>query len=247
MRSHLTDTAVSLVRPRLYERIVQRIHQLVLDEGLGPGDRLPPERELAAMLGVSRASISQALVALEVVGFVQVRHGDGIILTSSARNPGLIDEFRAHRDRLPAIIEARVALEVQLARLAAERRTDADLRALERALEFMAAEVDSGDRGAGGDERFHAALTAAGHSVLLARFMAEIAELVRETRLESLGQPGRSERSLEDHRRIAAAVRDGDGEGAARLMGRHLSHVADVALLRKGSGPHAGRESETDS
>lgn len=205
---------------------------MVLDEGLRPGDKLPTERDLATMLGVSRASISQALVALEVVGFIDVRHGDGIFLTSRAQNPALIEEFRAHRDRLPAIIEARFALEVQLARLAAERRTEDDLRALNESLEFMEAEVNSGHRGADGDERFHAALTAAGHSELLARFMAEISDLIRETRLQSLGQRGRSKRSLGDHRRILEAVREGDGELAAQLMSTHLSSVADVALLR---------------
>lgn len=207
--------AVPLARPRLYERIVERIHGLVLDEGLRPGDRLPTERDLATLLGVSRASVSQALVALEVLGFVDVRHGDGIFLTSRAQNPALIEEFRAHRDRLPAIIEARFALEVQLARLAAERRTEDDLRALNEALELMEAEVDSGHRGAAGDERFHAALTAAGHSELLARFMNEISDLVRETRLQSLGQRGRGKRSLGDHRRILEAVRERDGELAA--------------------------------
>lgn len=245
MSSSHTDSVSSLARPRLYERIVQRIHGLVIDEGLRPGDRLPTERDLAKALGVSRASVSQALVALEVVGFVDVRHGDGIFLTSKAQNPALIEEFRAHRDRLPAIIEARFALEVQLARLAAERRTENDLRALYEALDVMEAEVDSGHRGAAGDERFHVALTAAGHSELLARFMAEIAELVRETRLESLGQPGRGKRSLADHRRIAEAVRKGEGDLAAQLMGKHLSSVADVALLRndtRKAGTTAGRK-----
>jgi GntR family transcriptional repressor for pyruvate dehydrogenase complex len=231
-----TDSSSALTRPRLYERIVQRIHTLVVDDGLGPGDRLPTERELAALLGVSRASVSQALVALEVVGFVDVRHGDGIFLTSRAQTPSIIDEFRAHRDRLPAIIEARVALEVPLARLAAERRTEADLLALNAALEIMEAEVGSGHRGSDGDERFHAAIAAAGHSELLARFMAEISGLVRETRLESLGQPGRGKRSLQDHRRIVDAIADGDPQGAARLMGEHLSSVANVALLGRKTG-----------
>ena len=70
--------------------------------------------------------------------------------------------------------------------------------------------------------------------------MAEISDLVRETRLESLGQPGRSKQSLEDHRRIVEAVREGDAERAAGLMGKHLSSVADVALLRNGADKAGG-------
>lgn len=236
MMSDRTNSSARLARPRLYEKIVERIHGLVLDEGLRPGDRLPTERELATLMGVSRASVSQALVALEVVGFVDVRHGGGIFLTNQAKGPGVIEEFRAHRDRLPAILEARFALEVQLACLAAERRTESDLVELHEALSLMESEVEEGRRGADGDERFHAALTAAAHSDLLARFMNDISDLIRETRMQSLGQPGRSKRSLRDHRRIADAVEQGDRDQAGYLMSKHLSSVADVALLRNTAG-----------
>lgn len=102
--------------------------------------------------------------------------------------------------RLKNLLDARFALEVQLARLAAERRPEDDLAALTEALALMELEVGDGRRGTDGDERFHSVLTAAGHSDLLARFMNEISDLVREARMQSLGQPGRSKRSLQDHR-----------------------------------------------
>src|SRR5919107_1423721 len=95
-------------RPRLYEQVVAQLQAWIDEKGLTVGDRLPPERELAARLGVSRATVSQALVA--------------------------------------------------------RRRTDADLAAIEDALAAMADDVDHGGRGVDGDERFHAAVTAAGHS-----------------------------------------------------------------------------------
>jgi GntR family transcriptional repressor for pyruvate dehydrogenase complex len=96
----------------------------------------------------------------------------------------------------------------------------------------MAADIDAGGRGVEGDELFHAAVTAAGHSALLERLMGEIADLVRESRIESLSQPERPRESLEGHRRIALAIRDQDAEAAAAAMRAHVERVSDVALLR---------------
>jgi GntR family transcriptional regulator, transcriptional repressor for pyruvate dehydrogenase complex len=218
-------------RPRLYEQIVQQLNQHIARAGLGPGDRLPPERELAARFGVSRASVAQALVALEVLGVVSVRHGDGAVIVDHATDRQVVAALREHRDRLPAVIEARSALEVKLASLAASRRTEDDLAEIDAALEAMAADVEAGGRGVEGDERFHAAVTAAGHSALLARLMREISHLVRETRLESLSQPDRPRASLAGHRRIAEAIRAGDAQGAATAMHDHIALVSDVAVL----------------
>src|SRR5215218_1572640 len=106
-----------LLRTRLYEQVAGQISSWIGDNGLLPGDRLPPERELAQRLGVSRATLSQALVALEVIGVVVVRHGDGTVLTGRARTGPVIEAIRAHADRLPEIIEARDALESKLAAL----------------------------------------------------------------------------------------------------------------------------------
>jgi len=220
-------------RPKLYEQIVERIHDHVVEAGLRPGDRLPPERELAARLGVSRASVSQALVALEVLGTVSVRHGDGAVLLAPVSRLHLMAALRAHQDRLPEVIEARDALEGRLAALAAERRTDADLAAIDAALDAMAKDIDAGGRGVEGDEQFHAAVTRAGHSALLASLMEEIAELIRETRLEPLAQSGRPQASLASHREIAEAIRRQDAEAASKAMHAHIALVSDVALLSR--------------
>lgn len=219
-------------RSRLYEQVAGEILEWVRENGLQVGDRLPPEREIAARLGVSRATVSQALVAMEVVGVVAVRHGDGAILVESPATSRIVGALRAHAERLPEVIEAREALETKLAALAAARRTDEDLETIDAALDFMAADIAKGGRGVEGDERFHAAVTAAGHSALLARLMAEISELIKETRIESLSQPGRPNESLEGHRRIAEAIRHQDPEAAASAMQAHIAKVSDVALLR---------------
>ncbi len=221
-----------LMRTRLYEQVAEQITTWIAQNGLTAGDRLPPERELASRLGVSRATLSQALVALEVIGVVAVRHGDGTVVTGSAGESRIVDAIRAHADRLPEIIETRDALETKIAALAAVRRTDEDLARIEDALQVMEADVEAGGRGVEGDERFHGAVTAAAHSLLLARLMDEIGDLIRETRIESLSQPGRPRDSLTAHRVVADAISAGDAAGAATAMHEHVEMVSDVAVLR---------------
>ncbi|MGW1346709.1 FadR/GntR family transcriptional regulator [Kribbella sp. NPDC002412] len=224
-----------VLRSRLYEQVAEQISTWIKENGLLPGDRLPPERELAQRLGVSRATLSQALVALEVIGVVVVRHGDGTVLTERARTGAVIEAIRAHADRLPEIIEARDALESKLAALAAVRRTDEDLTAIQAALDQMERDIETGGRGVDADEQFHGAITAAARSELLTQMMAAIHDLIRETRLESLSQPGRPRESLAGHRKVADAIAAGDPEAAAHAMHEHVMLVSDVALLREQS------------
>lgn len=219
-------------RPRLYEQVVERLLDHVIEQRLEPGDRLPPERDLAERLGVSRATVAQALVALEVLGVIDVQHGNGAVLLYRPSSAAVLRGVREHTDRLPDIADARSAVEPKLAELAAARRTPEDLAAIEAALDEMARDIADGGRGLRGDEQFHEAVTAAARSSVLARMMAEISGLVRETRLESLSQQGRPERSLESHRAIARAVRAQRPEEAARAMLEHIRLVSDVAALK---------------
>ena len=219
-------------RRRLYEQLAQQLRLYVELNGLQPGDRLPSERDLAAELQVSRASLRQATVALEVAGVLEVRHGGGIYVRSVDGTPGQMADLLRQRDRLPEVLEAREALETMIARRAAERRNDEDLAAIDHALQVMADEIAAGGLGDRGDEMFHRAVTAAAHNRLLADLMRMIGELIRESRVTSLSEPGRPEKSLAGHRRIADAIRRGDARAAQSAMRRHLQVVADVGLLR---------------
>lgn len=234
MDTHPTSVG-RVPRLRLYEQIVQQLYEHISSAGLRPGDRLPPERELAARLGVSRASLAQAFVALEVLGVLSVRHGDGVVVVEHSGDGQILAALRDHRDRARDVMDARAALEVKLASLAAQRRTEADVRAMDEALASMAADIAAGGRGEDGGERFHAAVTGAGKSPLLSRLMQEISDLIRETHLESLGQPGRPAVSLAGHERVAEAIRRRDAAGAAAAMESHLQVVGDVGDMSIGA------------
>ncbi|MFD3480476.1 FadR/GntR family transcriptional regulator [Streptomyces sp. NPDC058695] len=218
-------------RPRLYEQVLDRLRAYVAEGGLRAGDRLPPERDLAARLGVSRASVKQAITVLEVQGLVEARHGGGTYLMRDSLDAEPVERMVERRRRLPDVLEAREALETKLAELAAERRTVEDLAALHAALDRMVADIEEGGHGVEGDRLFHAAVTAAAHSALLAEFMRSIADQVTESRTESLRQPRRPARSLAQHRAILDAIETGRPAQAAAAMRRHVRTVAKVRLL----------------
>lgn len=218
-------------RQRLYEQVLEQLRQYVTEQGLRAGDRLPPERELAARLGVSRVSVKQALVVLEVQGLVDVRHGGGTYLRRDSLQLEPVDALVDRKRRLPDVLEAREALETKLAELAARRRTADDLAEIDAALADMRRQIETGEPGIDGDRRFHAAVTTAARSALLAQFMQSIAEQIAESRQESLRQPGRPPRSLSQHQRIADAIRVGDPRAAANAMRQHMSTVSRVRLL----------------
>ncbi|QGK70671.1 FCD domain-containing protein [Allosaccharopolyspora coralli] len=227
----MSDSLRPLARPRLYEQVVGRLREHIADSELDVGAKLPAERELAERLGVSRASIKQAIVVLEVQGIVEVRHGGGTYLRRSTREVEPVDELVERKRRLPDVLDAREGLETKLAELAAERRTEDDLAEIDAAIEAMRAEIDEDALGADGDRRFHEAVTAAAHSTLLGEFMRTIADEIAESRQESLRQPRRPRKSLAQHERIAEAIRSGNARGAATAMRRHLQTVSRVRLL----------------
>lgn len=238
----MTDDALRpMTRPRLYEQVLDRLRAYAVDHELGAGDRLPPERELAQRLGVSRASVKQAVVVLEVQGLVETRHGGGTYLVQNTLDIEPVERLVERRRRLPDVLEAREALETKLAELAAERRTETDLTALHHALERMEAEIAEGGHGEEGDRLFHAAVTEAGHSALLAEFMRSLTGQIAESRQESLRQPGRPGRSLSQHLRILDAIAAGDPKAAGTAMRRHVRTVAKVRLLEWNPDDGEGR------
>lgn len=213
-----------LRRAPLYEEIAQRLRDLIAARRLAPGDRLPSERELATSLGVSRTSVRQALAALRSIGLVEVRHGDGAYLMRPAEEvvPTLAVEMLHVEADHPMVWEAREAIEVHAARLAAMRATAGDLAAMRRANDAMAAEIDAGQDGTDADAALHRAIVEAAHNPLLARLFASLHDVVARTSAASLSIPGRSPDSLRAHRAIVEAIGDGDPERAASEMTSHL-------------------------
>ncbi|MEO8897715.1 MAG: FCD domain-containing protein [Candidatus Dormibacter sp.] len=228
-----------LGRTRLYEDLVERLGEFVIRTNLEVGARFPPERELATRLGVSRASLRQALAVLEAQGFIEVRHGGGVFLRRSRGFGGVLHKLVERRGRLPEVLEARELLEVGLAELAATRRDETDIAEMRRALAGMEAEVAGAGLGVSGDASFHHAVHRAGKNSLLEHVIDGLAEAIHETRIESLSEPDRPRASLAAHRCILDAIESSDPPRAAAAMRAHLRQVSDVALLRWEPSPAA--------
>jgi GntR family transcriptional regulator, transcriptional repressor for pyruvate dehydrogenase complex len=231
------DALRPVERTRLYEDLIKRLGEFVRDSRMAVGDRFPAERELASRLGVSRASIRHSIVALEAQGSVEVRHGDGIFLRRTLGFGEPLYKLLERRRRHPEVHEAREALEAKLSELAAARRTDTDLEAMRSALERMRRDVEAGGVGVEGDEAFHAAIARAAHSPVLERLLHDIAEVVMQTRMESLSLPGRPAKSLAAHAAVLAAIEARRPDAAREAMLDHLKVVADVSV----PGWEAGR------
>ncbi|HVC78565.1 MAG TPA: FadR/GntR family transcriptional regulator [Candidatus Micrarchaeaceae archaeon] len=221
-----------LQRSRLYEDVGERLAQFVSESRMSAGGQFPPERDLARQLHVSRTSVRQSFVVLQALGFVDVRHGEGVFLRRTRGFGDSLTKLLERRRRLPDVLEAREALEVKLAELAARHRSADDLGVMNTALAQMGAEISAGGVGTEGDAAFHHAIALAARNEILVHLIEAMAEVIQESRIESLSEPGRPLRSLEAHRRILAAIESGNREGAAEAMRQHLRVVADVSLLR---------------
>src|SRR3954468_1621512 len=150
---------------RLYRQIADQIARLV-ERGEYPiGARLPPERDLAKQLGVSRPSVREALIALEVEGYVEVRIGSGVYVVNRARRE--TPEPLAEDSGPFELIKARWLIEAECAALAAKNATRAQCRAIDDALDNMQAEVTKGGVPLDADRQFHHRVAeASGNSAL---------------------------------------------------------------------------------
>ena len=227
-----TSALRPLERSRLYEDVGERLGEFVRESGMVPGEQFPPERELSQRMRVSRTSVRQAFVVLQALGFVDVRHGEGVFLRRTRGFGESLAKLLDKRRRLPDVLEAREALEVKLAELAAGRRSERDLDAMKTTIDEMAMDISAGGLGIDGDAAFHRAIALAARNEVLLHLIEAMAEVIQESRVESLSEPGRPPRSLEAHRRILAAIESRSTELAAEAMRLHLRVVADVSLLR---------------
>jgi GntR family transcriptional regulator, transcriptional repressor for pyruvate dehydrogenase complex len=224
-------TVEQVKRSAAAAQAVSEIQTLVRNGELLPGGRLPPERELARELGVSRSTLREAIRALVAMNILVSRHGDGTYV-SSLEPEMLSQPFAFVLATRPALIshlfEARRLLESACARLAAERITDEELAELERLTET----VDAGpDELIDRDVALHTALVRATGNPILAGLAGSIGALGLESRRDSVRVPGQAQRTRAQHKRIVAALRRRAPDEAAAAMDAHLRSV-ERALAR---------------
>src|SRR3989454_1205546 len=237
------DEAMSIApikSTRIYEEIVRQVKAMIADGKLKGGDRLPPERDLAEKFVVSRTWVREALRALESLGLVEIRPGEGTFVRQVSID-ALIEPLAllmvSQREAIGELFEARRLLEPSLAALAAARATPEELQEMERILDEQAKEVAAGRTGLAQDAQFHAAIGAAAHNRAITRMAHAIMDLLTQSREESLNTPGRPTRSHQDHRRILQAIARRNAAAARQAM---LDHIVAVEGLVHGRTPERG-------
>lgn len=216
-------------RRKLTETVATELLEEFRRRRLAPGTRIPSERELRALMGVGRSTIREALNGLSLLGVIEIHHGRGIFITASPADleaRQLLSE--ALREPVTRdLIEARMTVEAEVFGLAAERRTQEDLREIEEQLRACEAAVAKSEPAAGPGVKFHLAIARAARNEVLSSFVASISHLLVERGPELEGIPGYREWELADHGRLFEAVRSGDGELARQRLRRHLSAVIE--------------------
>jgi DNA-binding FadR family transcriptional regulator len=215
---------------RLYRQIADQIRKLIASGEFPAGSRLPPERDLAKELGVSRPSVREALIALEVERLVEVRIGSGIyVLAQDGLNQG-DREAAAQAEAGPfELLRARYVIESECAALAAKSAKKAQVRGVEEALDQMQRELGDEKQPLSGDRLFHLRIAeATGNGALVA-----VVKMLWEERSGPLykqlehhyDSPALWTAAMTEHRAVLKAIAAHDAEGARAAMQRHLDHA----------------------
>lgn len=226
-------------RQTLHKEIAESISEKIISGAYPERTLLPAERELCEEQGVSRTVIREAMKLLESRGLVRIERGRGTVVQAVDHEPvtdSLKLMLRRSHHTLEQLLEVRTILETAMVTLAAERRTDERLAAMERCLEVMRAKPGEPEGYVDADLEFHAEIArAAGNPVLLV-LLEPLSQLLRESRIASFSGPRVVEMRTRQHKEIFDLIRQQDAEGARAAMLKHLSDTRKDLEKHKAKG-----------
>jgi len=216
--------------PRLYLQVAEELQQQITQKVFRKGERLPSERELAGKLGVSRPTIREAMIALELAGLVEVRSGSGVYVVDAAAGPVAVGNDPGPFE----ILEARRLIEGESCALAAQRINDEQLQQLQALLREMARENEREDTTEQADQQFHRLIAAAAGNSAIAGTIGWLWQLRNDSGISThfhrkIRKQGKRP-IIADHRAILDALRARNPEAARRAMHLHLQRVIDQLL-----------------
>jgi GntR family transcriptional repressor for pyruvate dehydrogenase complex len=209
--------------------IVSILRDYIVAGNLEPGTELPAERSLAEQLGVSRFSLREALRVAQAQGLIEISRGrrPRVAKPGTAAASEVIGlAFERMGQAFEHLVEARQILECQIARLAATRASESHIATMQETIEQMVANKDDIATCGENDFRFHNALLEASGNVIFRIMLEPLAELLRKSRRETMLRRG-VDRAISGHRKILAAVMEGDSDKAAEAMSLHLKMAAE--------------------
>lgn len=222
----------------LAEQAIEHIRKAIEKRALQPGDRLPPERELAQQLNISRATLRSAIGYLAAMGVLKIRHGVGTFVADGPPEIGQssFSLMRVLHGFQPwQMFETRIILERSLAALAAERGEEADFAALAEEVAEMYATRDDPGEYLIHDVLFHRLIARASRNPILGALMETVVRALYDARRKTVEYAVDLHESAEIHREIYRAIRSRKPERARQLMEKHLQD-AEAAQLREMTG-----------
>lgn len=212
------------------EEVVRKLREMIHDGVLKPGDRLPPERDLARQLGVSRPTLRAGIRTLAAIGVFHSRQGAGTFVAEADASPMLdANPLRLmaslHGFSSDEMFETRIALEMAVAELAAKRATGDQLATLAEEVAEMFASLEQPEEYLVHDMRFHQTIAAASGNRILTALMNMVATILFETRSKTVHRALDLKESAEMHRQIYRAIRSHDPDAAGAAMRDHLLHT----------------------
>jgi GntR family transcriptional regulator, transcriptional repressor for pyruvate dehydrogenase complex len=198
-----------------------------------PGEQIPPERELCQQLGVGRASLREALKALEIMGMIETRLGDGTYVCERSEflsRPLLWAITSSSEGEAQELVEARQLIEIELAGLAAERANSADLKEIGVHLDKMESSLHDVEQFLRSDIAFHLAVAQASHNNILMNALLLIRNLLHNWISSTLRIAGVAEKALEQHQRIFLTIAKKNPAAARSAMQTHLQDMANFLL-----------------
>ena len=220
------------------DKIIRQIRELISSGQLKPGDRLPPERKLAERLGVGRTNVRDAIRKLEFYGILKTLPQSGTIVSGigiSALEGLISDVLKIENNDFASLVETRVLLETQSARMAADRRTEEDLINIKAALVSYETKVNLSSQAVEEDLLFHLKIAEASkNTVLKSLMLIIIPDIIKSFIKLDVCKDGRTLRALEEHRLIVKHIENQEPELAEEAMRLHLKEVFDYSqMLRK--------------
>ncbi|MBZ4019721.1 FadR/GntR family transcriptional regulator [Streptomyces purpurogeneiscleroticus] len=208
-------------RSVLADQVIAQLRAQITSGEWPVGERIPTEPELVEQLGVARNTVREAVRALAHNGLLDIRQGSGTYVVATSELAGVMNRRFADADPRH-VAELRSALEAEAARRAAERRTEADIKQLDAALQRREQAWESGAAAAfvEADATLHMAIVAASHNDVLAELYADLGGVLREFLRADVGEELRPEWHM-DHSRLVDAIREGDGDRAATEASSH--------------------------
>lgn len=228
-------------RNSVAEQVAKRLLEMVRTKALRPGDQLPPERELATYMQVSRASLREALRGLQILGVLKMRQGGGIHVTALEAVDLLGPlQFLITLDskNLASLYESRVMIDGSIARMAAARITPAQVASLHRLVEAQAKALGDPLAFRLADAQFHETIATATSNPFLITISHSLYVLGMEYRRIAAATPGVLARSLEEHKSIVAALEARDPVATEAAMQAHLLsvHKSTLDAMQAGGG-----------